>query len=135
MKAVAWVTDADVRDFGCGDGESVFLFAKSGKWNRPLYSQATVDTLRAQLEAAQQVIAEAATTCGQAQARAEAAEAECARLREDAERWQHARMLLTIDDIEGAQGAFDSFGQLISEEECARADAAIDAARTKEQQA
>lgn len=36
-----------------------------------------VDTLRAQLDAAQQVIAEAATTCGQAQARAEAAEAEC----------------------------------------------------------
>ena len=36
--------------------------------------------LRAQLEAAEQVIAEAAATCGQALARAEAAEGECARL-------------------------------------------------------
>lgn len=49
--------------------------------------------------------------------------------REDAARWRHARKLLTIDDIEGAQGAFDSFGGLISEDECVRADVAIDAAR------
>ena len=46
----------------------------------------------------------------------------------DAERWRHARKLLTVDDIEGAQGAFDSFGGLVSEHECLRADAAIDAA-------
>lgn len=46
----------------------------------------------------------------------------------DAKRWRHARKLLTIDDIEGAQGAFDSFGGLVSEHECLRADAAIDAA-------
>ena len=51
--------------------------------------------------------------------------------REDAERWRHARKLLTIDDIEGAQGAFDSFGGLVSEDECKRADAAIDQARGK----
>lgn len=37
-------------------------------------------------------------------ARAEAAEADAASLRLDAERWRHARKLLTIDDIEGAQG-------------------------------
>ena len=48
----------------------------------------------------------------------------------DAKRWRHARKLLTIDDIEGAQGAFDSFGGLVSEHECLRADAAIDAAMT-----
>ena len=52
--------------------------------------------------------------------------------REDAERWRHARKLLTIDDIEGAQGAYESFGRLISEDECKRADAAIDQARGKE---
>lgn len=48
----------------------------------------------------------------------------------DAKRWRHARKLLTIDDIEGAQGAFDSFGGLVSEHECLRADAAIDAVMT-----
>lgn len=51
-------------------------------------------------------------------------------LERDAKRWRHARKLLTIDDIEGAQGAFDSFGGLVSEHECLRADAAIDAAMT-----
>lgn len=55
--------------------------------------------------------------------------AEIARLEKDAARWRHARKLLTVDDIEGAQGAFDSFGGMVSEEECARADAAIDAAK------
>ena len=49
-------------------------------------------------------------------------------LRQDAERWRHARKLLTVDDLEGAQGAFDSFGCLVSEHECLRVDAAIDAA-------
>ncbi len=51
-------------------------------------------------------------------------------LREDAERWRHARILLTDDDIEGMRGAYESFGKMVSEEECKRADAAIDAART-----
>lgn len=57
---------------------------------------------------------------------------EVLRLEKDAGRWRHARKLLTFDDIEGAQGAFDSFGGMVSEEECARADAAIDAAYEKE---
>ena len=52
-------------------------------------------------------------------------------LREDAERWRHARMLLTVDEIEGAQRDYESFGRLVSEEECKRADAAIDAARAE----
>ena len=46
----------------------------------------------------------------------------------DAARWRHARKLLTVDDIEGAQGSYDSFGRLVSENECKRADDAIDAA-------
>ena len=46
----------------------------------------------------------------------------------DADRWRHARRLFTIDDIEGAQGAHDSFGGMVSEDECIRADDAIDAA-------
>lgn len=33
---VAWVTDADVRDFGKGPGESAFCFTRHGKWNVPL---------------------------------------------------------------------------------------------------
>ena len=49
-------------------------------------------------------------------------------LKRDAERWRHARRLFTIDDIEGAQGAHDSFGGMVSEDECIRADDAIDAA-------
>lgn len=48
-----------------------------------------------------------------------------------ARRWSHARKLLTIDDIEGAQGALDSFGSIISEEECVKADNAIDTAMGK----
>ena len=49
----------------------------------------------------------------------------------DAARWQHARKLLTIDDIEGMQDALESFGGLVSEDECKLADEAIDAARSK----
>ena len=50
-------------------------------------------------------------------------------LRKDAARWRHARRILTIDDIEGAQGAHDSYTPpLVDEKECLRADAAIDAA-------
>ena len=47
-------------------------------------------------------------------------------LKRDADRWRHARRLFTIDDIEGAQGAHDSFGGMVSEDECIRADDAID---------
>lgn len=57
-------------------------------------------------------------------------EARLAALERDAARWRHARRLFTIDDIEGAQGAHDSFGGMVSEDECIRADAAIDAAMT-----
>lgn len=46
----------------------------------------------------------------------------------DAARWRHARKLLTVDDIEGSQGEYVYHGRRISEEECKRADAAIDAA-------
>ena len=57
------------------------LSSRAGQLDR-LYALADeADTLRAQLEAAEQVIAEAAVACGQAQARAEAAEAECKWLR------------------------------------------------------
>ena len=76
--------------------------------NRPVE-----DTLRAQLEAAQQVIAEAATTCGQAQARAEAAEADAARYR-----WLRVNEQDRCDAF--LAGAYEDL------------DAAIDAARTKE---
>lgn len=54
--------------------------------------------------------------------------AELEAARKDAGRWRHARKLLTVDDIEGAQGAFDSFGGIVSESECLRADTAIDTA-------
>ena len=54
-----------------------------------------------------------------------------AELETGAARWQHARKLLTIDDIEGTQGALESFGGLVSEDESKRADEAIDAARSK----
>lgn len=46
----------------------------------------------------------------------------------DAARWRHARKLLTVDDIEGSQRDYDYHGRRTSEEECKRADAAIDAA-------
>lgn len=36
VEVVAWVAAADVRDFGKGPGESVFMFTKHGKWDVPL---------------------------------------------------------------------------------------------------
>lgn len=62
-------------------------------------------------------------------------EAEVARLRaeveayrKDAERWQHARKLLSVDDIAERQRTLEEWNYLISEDECKRADEAIDAA-------
>lgn len=94
----------------------------------PFIRFADYDTLRAQLEAAERFTANEGALRMAAEARAEAAEA-------DAQRWRHARKLLAVEDVENAQAAYESFGRLVNEEECARADAAIDAARTKEQQA
>ena len=54
-----------------------------------------------------------------------------AELETGAARWQHARKLLTIDDIESAQQSLEAFGGLVSEDESRRADEAIDAARSK----
>ncbi|MHA4875701.1 hypothetical protein, partial [Enterococcus faecium] len=62
-------------------------------------------------------------------------EAEVARLRaevevyrKDAERWQHARKLLSVDDIAERQRTIEEWSYLISEDECKRADEAIDEA-------
>lgn len=62
-------------------------------------------------------------------------EAEVARLRaevetyrKDAERWQHARKLLSVDDIAERQRTIEEWNYLISEDECKRADEAIGAA-------
>jgi len=51
--------------------------------------------------------------------------------REDAERWRHARRILTVEDIESAQDMFDAFGFEGNEHENRKADAAIDQARGK----
>lgn len=51
--------------------------------------------------------------------------------REDAERWRHARKLLTVDDIERAQQSHDHWNGLVSEDMNLKADAAIDQARGK----
>lgn len=62
-------------------------------------------------------------------------EAEVARLRaeveayrKDAERWQHARKLLTVDDIFERQTTLEVWNNIVSEVECERADKAIDLA-------
>jgi hypothetical protein len=51
--------------------------------------------------------------------------------REDAERWRHARRILTVEDIEKSQDMFDAFGLEGNEHENRKADAAIDRARGK----
>jgi hypothetical protein len=51
--------------------------------------------------------------------------------REDADRWRHARRILTVEDIESAQDMFDAFGLEGDEHENRKADAAIDQARGK----
>jgi hypothetical protein len=51
--------------------------------------------------------------------------------RVDAERWRHARRILTVEDIESAQDMFDAFGFEGDEHENRKADAAIDQARGK----
>src|SRR5690606_27167977 len=45
--------------------------------------------------------------------------------REDAERWRHARRILTVEDIESSQDMFDAFGVEGDEHENRKADAAI----------
>ena len=49
----------------------------------------------------------------------------------DAKRWRHARKLLTVDGIEGAQGAYESYTRddgEVSNAWCSCNDEAIDAA-------
>lgn len=60
--------------------------------------------------------------------RTQRAEAEVEAYRKDAERWQHARKLLSVDDIAERQRTLEEWNFLISEDECKRADEAIDAA-------
>ena len=52
--------------------------------------------------------------------------------REDAERWRHARRILSVGDIESSQDILDAFGAEDDEHENRKADAAIDQARGKE---
>lgn len=54
--------------------------------------------------------------------------AEVEKYRKDAERWDHARKLLSVDDIAERQRTIEEWNYLISEDECKRADEAIDAA-------
>ena len=61
----------------------------------------------------------------------EAAAAALEAAREDAERWRHARRILTVEDIESSQDMFDAFGFEGDEHENRKADAAIDQARGK----
>ncbi|EKT4107931.1 hypothetical protein QEG46_003953 [Stenotrophomonas maltophilia] len=54
--------------------------------------------------------------------------AEVEAYRKDAERWEHARKLFSVDDIAERQRTIQEWNYLISEDECKRADEAIDAA-------
>lgn len=66
------------------------------------------------------------------EAERDALAAEVKALRGDAERWRHARSILTVDQIENAQSDYDAWvsaGETVSDEESKRADEAIDAAR------
>jgi hypothetical protein len=65
----------------------------------------------------------------QALLREAAAALEAARV--DAERWRHARRILTVEDIEKSQKIFNAFGLEGNEHENRKADAAIDQARRK----
>ena len=58
----------------------------------------------------------------------DALRAELAAKSKDAERWQHARKLLTVDDISQRQVELAAWNFLVSEAECERADKAIDSA-------
>lgn len=60
-----------------------------------------------------------------------ASRAEVEGLKKDAERWGHVRKLLTVDDIFNRQRELDAWQNLVSEEECERADKAIDTAMEK----
>lgn len=60
-----------------------------------------------------------------------ASRAEVEGLKKDAERWGHARKLLTVDDIFNRQRELHAWQNLVSEEECERADKAIDTVKEK----
>ena len=137
VEAVAWTSQTEMEAVRI-TGDGIMCRASHPKWQVALYSQQSIDTLRAQLEAAEQVIAEAAATCGQALARAEAAEGECARLLtalgtvadwdlpETGETWPSGGPV-SFEAQYGSNGARDYMRAVARK--------AIDLARTKEQQA
>ena len=156
IEAVAWI---DPRDLNCLSFEDGNLWPGvfrhwTGRHSEPLYSQAAIDTLRAQLEAAEAEVARLRginsdlcrnhnarlVDAAKSEARTKALEAEAERLRVDAERYRWLRQDAGLagwhmprrrvpcpDRIAGCLVAHAG-GQLSG----ATLDAAIDSARTKE---
>ena len=125
IEAVAWI---DPRDLNCLSFEDGNLWPGvfrhwTGRHSEPLYSQAAIDTLRAQLEAAEAdtSFATAAASIREWKARAEAAEA-------DATRYVRLRSALYGDGLHVGEAVIqmDVIGQCPSTVDI---DAAIDAAK------
>lgn len=130
VEPVAWVerTEAGLTRMWSGD---LSAWANRPTDPEPLYSHATVDTLRAQLEAAVRFAANEGALRMAAEARAEAAEAECARLKRDVAELYEAMPSLPIaaETMDAATDWFTRYCVDFSRE----INAAQDAARTKEE--
>ena len=110
IKPVAWMVDEQGMT---GDLGTRLYWARNGgtppsfgQNHSPLYDQSAIDRLTAERDAALV----------------------------DAERWRHARRLFDYECIEDAQESYESFGRIVSEGACRRADIAIDAARAQERE-
>ncbi|OWQ73822.1 hypothetical protein [Stenotrophomonas maltophilia] len=90
--------------------------------------QAEIARLRAELQNAAKAALDAVALSCEKEREADRLRAEVEAYRKDAERWQHARKLLSVDDIAECQRTLEEWNFLISEDECKRADEAIDAA-------
>lgn len=145
--------DNTIKPVGYADPQSLLNLATRGGYARewlwaspdpvlaPLYDQATIDALRAEVEGwkAQHVrdSAELRSLCAardEARARAERAEAEAAALREDAERYRYVRRSNAWEENYlhtpgGISAVFVSDGRMGTATDTEALDAAIDAAR------
>ncbi|MEW2894475.1 hypothetical protein [Stenotrophomonas maltophilia] len=90
--------------------------------------QEEIARLRAELQNAAKAALDAVALSCAKEREADALRAEAEALRKDAGRWQHARKLLSVDDIAERQRTIEEWNFLISEDECKRADEAIDTA-------
>lgn len=136
IKPVAWTVEEQLGKVAAG--EIGFIAERemiAPAADIPLYDQAAIDRLKKLLKHSEMAAEAEALEVDRRGERIDRLTAERDALRADAERWRHARRLFDYECIEDAQESYESFGRIVIEGACRRADIAIDAARAQEPQA